>query len=227
MHADTPDFAARLRNEPPVEPTLVSLAGRRCGLVIVDEQSGFGTVGAGVLAPTEHNAQNHSDGRGNEPLGTPVVERGLPIVGFLDHHEADRPEPPDLPHWIAGSGEQELVPELRWLAEAPRTMLIRADRIMIRRLHRSGERGQQDRRVGSLLLPGYDRRRRHMYGHLRRRIRRDDAVGKGPSYDAGPRGRRRRRAGSRHLRSAEGEGHRPRPPGDGRRSARFRGPPWP
>lgn len=127
MGTDMPDFVARLREELPVATTPVSLAARRCGLVIVDEQNGFATVGAGALAPTEHNAQIARMVEETNGLARLFVERGLPIVAFLDYHQADRPEPPYPPHCIAGSGEEELVPELQWLAEAPRTTLIRAD----------------------------------------------------------------------------------------------------
>ena len=127
MQSDTPDFIARLRNELPVATTPVALAGRRCGLVIVDEQNGFATVGAGALAPFEYNPRIARMVEETDRLARLFVERGLPIVVFLDYHHADRPEPPYPPHCIAGSGEEELVPELQWLAKAPRTTLIRTD----------------------------------------------------------------------------------------------------
>jgi nicotinamidase-related amidase len=127
MRIDTPDFIARLRNELPVATTSLSIAERHCGLVIVDEQNGFATVGAGALAPTEHNSQITRMVEETNRLARLFVERGLPIVAFLDYHQADRPEPPYPPHCIAGSGEEELVPELQWLSEAPGTTLIRAD----------------------------------------------------------------------------------------------------
>jgi nicotinamidase-related amidase len=127
MQTDTLDFAARLRNELPVSTTPVSLAARRCGLAVVDEQNGFATVGAGALAPTEQNSQITRMIEETNRLARLFVERGLPIVAFLDYHQADRPEPPYPPHCIAGSGEEELVPDLQWLKEAPRTKLIQAD----------------------------------------------------------------------------------------------------
>lgn len=127
MRTETADFATRLRNELPVATTPVSLEARRCGLVIVDEQNGFATVGAGALAPTEHDAQIARMVEETNRLARQFVAHGLPIVAFLDYHQAGRPEPPYPPHCIVGSGEEELVPELQWLAEAPRTTLIRAD----------------------------------------------------------------------------------------------------
>ena len=193
---------------------------RRCGLVIVDEQNGFATVGAGALAPTEPNAQIARMVEETDRLARLFVERGLPIVVFLDYHQPDRPEPPYPPHCIAGSGEEELVPELQWLAEAPRATLMRADCIndFVGCID-PADRAQPDRRLGQRSSPGHDRRRRHLHRHLRRRIRRDDAVGAQPPNDADAEGRRRLRAGLRHLRPAEGEGRRPRPAGDGGASA--------
>ena len=44
---DSSDLLAGLRNELPVETAPVSLVERRAGLVIIDEQNGFATVGAG------------------------------------------------------------------------------------------------------------------------------------------------------------------------------------
>ena len=55
------------------------------------------------------------------------VNRDLPIAVFLDYHYPDRPEPPYPPHCIAGSGEEDLVPKLQWLANAPQATELRAD----------------------------------------------------------------------------------------------------
>jgi nicotinamidase-related amidase len=130
MHMQTSealDLVAHLRNELPVAAAPVSLAERRAGLVIVDEQKGFATVGAGALAPTEPNAQITRMIEETDRLARMFVDRNLPIAMFLDYHHPDRPEPPYPPHCIAGSGEEDLVAELQWLADAPRVMQIRAD----------------------------------------------------------------------------------------------------
>ncbi|MDP6786567.1 MAG: isochorismatase family protein [Rhodospirillales bacterium] len=48
-------------------------------------------------------------------------------AAFLDTHEPGKPEPPYPPHCGAGTGEEELVPELAWLHESPQATLIRKD----------------------------------------------------------------------------------------------------
>ena len=45
------ELVSQLRDELPVAVGPVSLARRRAGLVIIDEQRGFATVGGGALAP--------------------------------------------------------------------------------------------------------------------------------------------------------------------------------
>jgi nicotinamidase-related amidase len=117
----------RLALELPVVTEPVSLAGRRCGLVVVDEQKGFATVGAGALAPVTANPQIERMIAETDRLARTFVERDRPILVFLDWHHADRPEPPYPPHCIVGSGEEELVAELQWLEDCPQATLLRAD----------------------------------------------------------------------------------------------------
>ncbi|MBK8175724.1 MAG: isochorismatase family protein [Rhodospirillales bacterium] len=126
-HRDPIDLAERLQDELPIALSLLSLVDRRCGLAIVDEQNGFATVGAGPLAPTEPNPQIARMIRETDRLARQFVERRLPVVVFLDHHDADRPEPPYPPHCIVGSGDEDLVPELAWLANCAEATLIGAD----------------------------------------------------------------------------------------------------
>lgn len=116
-----------LRGELPVAAQAVSLTARRSGLVIVDVQRGFATVGAGALAPVERNAQIDRMIAETDRLARLFAARRLPIAVFLDWHDSDRPEPPYPPHCIVGSGEEELVPELQWLAQSPQATLLRAD----------------------------------------------------------------------------------------------------
>jgi nicotinamidase-related amidase len=124
---DSSDLLAGLRNELPVETAPVSLVERRAGLVIIDEQNGFATVGAGLLAPVEPNAQIATMIDETDRLSRIFVNRDLPIAVFLDYHCPDMPEPPYPPHCIAGSGEEDLVPKLQWLANAPQATELRAD----------------------------------------------------------------------------------------------------
>jgi nicotinamidase-related amidase len=52
---------------------------------------------------------------------------GWPVLAFLDTHEPGKPEPPYPPHCERGTGEEELVDELAWLAGASNATLIRKD----------------------------------------------------------------------------------------------------
>jgi len=116
-----------LRRELPVAIGPLSLDAGRCGLVIIDEQNGFATVGAGSLAPVAPNEQISRMIEETDQLARVFRERGLPILVFLDHHDTDRPEPPYPPHCIAGTGEEELVPALAWLGEPGIATHIRTD----------------------------------------------------------------------------------------------------
>jgi nicotinamidase-related amidase len=50
-----------------------------------------------------------------------------PIPALLDTPVPGKPEPPSPPHCVAGTGEEELVPELEWLAGDPHATLVRKD----------------------------------------------------------------------------------------------------
>jgi nicotinamidase-related amidase len=95
------------------------------GLVLVDIVNGFCTVGAGNLAPKTPDKQISAMVREAERLTRRFVERHWPVLAFLDTHEPDKPEPPYPPHCIRGTGEENLVPELAWLADEPDAKLIR------------------------------------------------------------------------------------------------------
>jgi nicotinamidase-related amidase len=97
------------------------------GLVIVDAVNGFCTVGAGNLAPRAPNAQVARMVEVTTALARRFRERRLPVLAFLDTHEPDKPEPPYPPHCVRGTGEEDFVPELAWLADDPDVTLIRKD----------------------------------------------------------------------------------------------------
>lgn len=99
--------------------------GTATGLVIVDEVNGFATVGAGNLAPPAPNAQVTQMVAETDRLARGFDARDLPIVAFLDTHEPGKPEPPYPPHCEAGTGEEDLVPELSWLEGCANANLIR------------------------------------------------------------------------------------------------------
>ena len=121
------DLAKALNEAMPVAMTRHAIRGRSCGLVIVDEVNGFCTVGAGNLAPSTPNERvaamvEHTDG-----LARRFVAARRPVLAFLDTHEPGKPEPPYPPHCERGTGEEDLVPQLAWLADNPDITLIRKD----------------------------------------------------------------------------------------------------
>lgn len=100
---------------------------RRVGLVIVDEVNGFATVGAGPLAPPAPNAQVSTMVEETVRLAKSFTGQGWPILAFLDTHTPGKVEPPYPPHCEAGTGQEELVPELKWLEQDPNTTLVKKD----------------------------------------------------------------------------------------------------
>ena len=101
--------------------------GQGFGLIIVDEVNGFATVGAGNLAPQTPNEQVSTMVSETNRLAHSFIEQGMPILAFLDTHESGKPEPPYPPHCERGTGEEELVPELKWIEKEPLTTLVRKD----------------------------------------------------------------------------------------------------
>lgn len=101
--------------------------GRKVGLVIVDEVNGFATVGAGALAPPAPNEQVSTMVSETVSLARHFTAQGWPILAFLDTHTPGKPEPPYPPHCEEGTGEEELVPELKWLEEDANTTLVKKD----------------------------------------------------------------------------------------------------
>jgi nicotinamidase-related amidase len=124
---ETVPLVQRLQVELPVKPEPFRLAGRRSGLVVIDEQNGFAAVGAGPLAPAAPNPQITRMIAETDRLARTFEARALPIAVFLDWHATDRPEPPYPPHCLAGTAEAELVPELAWLEASPATTILKAD----------------------------------------------------------------------------------------------------
>lgn len=116
-----------VRDELPVVGEGLDLNGSGWGLVIVDIVNGFATVGAGNLAPPAENPQVTQMVSESDRLARGFAERGWPVLAFLDTHEPGKPEPPYPPHCEAGTGEEELVPALKWLEDSPQADLVRKD----------------------------------------------------------------------------------------------------
>ncbi|GAQ90478.1 hypothetical protein KFL_006440050 [Klebsormidium nitens] len=88
---------------------------KRVGLVIVDEVNGFATVGAGSCAPLRLSPQIDKMIDETDRLARHFLDRGWPVLAFMDRHEVGVLEPPWPRHCERGSGEEEFVPRLRWL----------------------------------------------------------------------------------------------------------------
>ena len=121
------DLVARLRETMPVAPAAFTAKGRAVGLVIVDEVNGFATVGAGNLAPPKPNAQVARMVAETDRLARAFTGRGRAVLAFLDTHVPGKPEPPYPPHCEAGTGEENLVPELAWLDGQQHVTQVRKD----------------------------------------------------------------------------------------------------
>ncbi len=108
-------LTARLREELPVAAESLELSEAGTGLVLVYLVNGFATVGAGNLAPPVENAQVSAMVDESDRLARGFCARRWPVLAFLDTHEPGKPEPPYPPHCEKGTGEEELVPALKWL----------------------------------------------------------------------------------------------------------------
>jgi len=118
---------AVLREAMPIVLQGLSIAGKGTGLVIVDEVNGFASVGCGNLAPSSDNPQVTRMVDETDRLARDFQARGWPILAFLDTHEPGKPEPPYPPHCEKGTGEEELVPALKWLEDEQAATLLRKD----------------------------------------------------------------------------------------------------
>ncbi len=116
-----------VRDQLPVAFTAFDMAAHKTGLVIVDEVNGFTTVGAGPLAPAEANAQVAEMVDETNRLAKQFAAQEKAIAVFLDTHQPGKPEPPYPPHCEIGSGQEELVADLKWLETCPQATLLRKD----------------------------------------------------------------------------------------------------
>jgi len=111
----------------PLSLSAATIGPMATGLVIVDEVNGFATVGAGYLAPPAPNAQVSRMVDETDRLAKAFTASQRPILAFLDTHTPGKAEPPYPPHCEAGTGEENLVPELEWLEQDPNATLVRKD----------------------------------------------------------------------------------------------------
>jgi nicotinamidase-related amidase len=121
------DLLADLSRALPVAAAAFDPKAQPTGLVIVDEVNGFAAVGCGPLAPPVVDARVAQMVRETDLLARRFAAAGWPIAAFLDTHEPGIPEPPYPPHCEKGTGQEELVRELKWLETCPQATLIRKD----------------------------------------------------------------------------------------------------
>ena len=120
-------MASQLEQDMPIAFEALTIADRRCGLLIIDEVNGFATTGAGNLAPPVDNPQVMDMVSETDRLARAFLKQGLPVFATLDCHEPGKAEPPYPPHCEQGTGEEELVPELKWLADESGATLMNKD----------------------------------------------------------------------------------------------------
>ncbi len=118
---------AAMQAEMPLAHEQLELGVAPVGLVIVDEVNGFAKVGGGNLAPPVENAQVSAMVAETDHLARVFSARGWPILAFLDTHVPGKAEPPYPPHCEAGTGEEELIDELKWLEDEANATLVRKD----------------------------------------------------------------------------------------------------
>lgn len=99
----------------------------RAGLILVDLVNGFCTVGMGPLAPPAPNARIDRMISETDALARRFLSEGRPILVFRDTHTPGRAEPPYPPHCERGTGQEELVPALRWLEERDGVTFLNKD----------------------------------------------------------------------------------------------------
>jgi hypothetical protein len=113
----------------PLSKTALDLSsnGQGLGLIIVDEVNGFATVGAGNLAPQVPNEQVSVMVSETNRLAHSFTQQAMLVLAFLDTHDSGKQEPPYPPHCERGTGEEDLVPELKWIEKEPQATLVSKD----------------------------------------------------------------------------------------------------
>jgi len=109
----------------PVAPEPFVLGDGPIGLVVVDPGVGFTREG-NLADPTHMVPMVRAIGDTWRRLRAALGDR-LHTLVFLDTHQPDIPEPPYPPHSIVGTGEELIDPELAWLPEQPRVVVVRKD----------------------------------------------------------------------------------------------------
>lgn len=123
------EFLQELQRRMPVTMVSVDLRGKRVGVVITDEVDGFCTVGPGHLQPKDFDPRIASMIRATDSAVGLILGRNdsAVVLQVCDRHDADNIERPWPPHCLRGSGEENPVRQLAWLASHPRCTRIYKD----------------------------------------------------------------------------------------------------
>ena len=116
-----------LKNELPIDIGHYTANSQTTGLIIVDAVNGFCTVGCGPLAPPAPDGVIDAMVQNINTIATEFKNKGLPILATLDSHSPDIPEPPYPPHCIAGTGDDELVDDLKWMGDYDHGTFLKKD----------------------------------------------------------------------------------------------------
>ncbi len=108
-------FVEEMKRRMPVSMVPYVLKGKRAALVLVDENNGFCTPGAGNFAPPGPDARVDQMINETDQLARMMLENGHRVILHKDMHEPGVPEGNFPLHCERGSGEEDLVPQLQWL----------------------------------------------------------------------------------------------------------------
>lgn len=112
---------------PLVKETKTIKKEEKIGLIIVDIVNGFATVGAGNMAPQKPNAQIAQMVIEANNIAKFFCTHHKPVLAFLDSHRPGQQEYPYPTHCVAGTGEEKLVPALKWLEKEKSVTFIPKD----------------------------------------------------------------------------------------------------
>ncbi len=113
----------QMKTQMPVNQVKVNV-GKKAGLVTVDLINGFCTPGAGNLAPPAPDERIDQMVKETDRLARKFENDDQPIMVFCDTHEPGKAEDPYPTHCVAGTGEEELVPPLKWMEQARNTTIL-------------------------------------------------------------------------------------------------------
>lgn len=116
------DVISEVQKTVPLNVQSYNLSKKNVGLVVVDEVNGFCKPGAGNLAPPGPDKEISNMVQETRRLVERQLGYNLPVMFFQDTHTPGVEEPPYPPHCEVGTGEEELVDELKPFAQSARVI---------------------------------------------------------------------------------------------------------